>query len=150
MLFGCSPHGKEPIQKNLKQIFPEKELGSHSPNFHIHVPVSDLYIPTIDLPILLQEICGPILGIYKSLTDTWMWKFGLRPRHSQKRNTYMGFPRSAYHRVLHRVLALLANLLGELKRKNLVNCRGECLHSQKTHRAAFYFYSADLGRENDF
>jgi hypothetical protein len=30
------------------------------PNFHIHVSVSDLYIPTIDLPILLQEICGPI------------------------------------------------------------------------------------------
>jgi hypothetical protein len=27
--------------------------------------VSDLYIPTIDLPILLQEISGPILGIYK-------------------------------------------------------------------------------------
>ncbi len=22
-------------------------------------------------------ICGPILGIYKSLTDTWMWKLGL-------------------------------------------------------------------------
>ncbi len=33
-------------------------------------PVSDLYIPAIDLPILLQQICGPILGIYKSLTDT--------------------------------------------------------------------------------
>jgi hypothetical protein len=44
-----------------KQIFPEKELQSHRPNFHIHVSVSDLYIPTIDLPILLQEICGPIL-----------------------------------------------------------------------------------------
>ncbi len=44
-------------------------------------------IPTIDLPILLQEICGPILGIYKSFTDTWMWKLGLRPRNSQKRNT---------------------------------------------------------------
>jgi hypothetical protein len=30
--------------------------------------VSDLNIATIDLlPILLQEICGPILGIYKSL-----------------------------------------------------------------------------------
>jgi hypothetical protein len=26
-----------------------------SPNFHIHVSVSDLYIPTISLPILLQE-----------------------------------------------------------------------------------------------
>jgi hypothetical protein len=45
--------------KNLKKIFPEKELCSHSPDFHIHVSVSDLYIPTIDLPILLQEICGP-------------------------------------------------------------------------------------------
>ncbi len=56
--------------ENLKQIFPEKELRDISPNFHIHVSVSDLYIPTIDLPILLREICGPILGIYKSLTDT--------------------------------------------------------------------------------
>ncbi len=34
--------------------------------------VSDLYIPTIDLPILLQEICGLILGINKSLTDMYM------------------------------------------------------------------------------
>ncbi len=30
-------------------------MHGHSPNFHIHVPVSNLYIPTIDLPILLQE-----------------------------------------------------------------------------------------------
>ncbi len=41
--------------ENLKQIFPEKDLRSHSSNFHVHVSVSDLYIPTIDLPILLQE-----------------------------------------------------------------------------------------------
>jgi hypothetical protein len=41
--------------ENLKQIFPEKEMRGHSPNFHIHVSVSDFYIPTIDLPILLQE-----------------------------------------------------------------------------------------------
>ncbi len=34
--------------------------------------------------ILLQEICGPILGIYKSLTDTCMWKLGMRPRNTQK------------------------------------------------------------------
>ncbi len=27
-----------------------------------------------------------VLGIYKPFTDTWMWKFGLRPRNSQKRN----------------------------------------------------------------
>ncbi len=42
--------------ENSKQIFPEKELRGHSYNFRIHVSVSDLYIPTIDLPILLQEI----------------------------------------------------------------------------------------------
>jgi hypothetical protein len=41
--------------ENSKQLFPERELRGHSPNFHIHVSVSDLYIPTLDLPILLQE-----------------------------------------------------------------------------------------------
>jgi hypothetical protein len=30
-------------------------LRGHSPNFHIHVSVSDLYIPRIGLPTLLQE-----------------------------------------------------------------------------------------------
>jgi hypothetical protein len=56
--------------ENLKQIFPEKEYRGLSPNFHIHVSVSELYIPTMGLPFLLDEICGPIQGIYKSLTDT--------------------------------------------------------------------------------
>ncbi len=46
--------------ENSKQIFPEKELRGHSPNCHIHVSVSDFYISTIDLAVLLQEICGPI------------------------------------------------------------------------------------------
>jgi hypothetical protein len=33
--------------ENLKQIFPDKELRGHGPNFHIHVSVSNLnlYIP---------------------------------------------------------------------------------------------------------
>jgi hypothetical protein len=48
--------------ENLKQIFPEKEYWGLSPNFHIHVSVSELYIPTMGLP--------EILGIYKSLKDT--------------------------------------------------------------------------------
>jgi hypothetical protein len=46
-----------------KQIFPEKEYRGLGPNFHIHVSVSDLYISTIGLPILLEEICRPILGL---------------------------------------------------------------------------------------
>ncbi len=74
--------------ENSKQIFPEKELCGLSPNSHIHVSVSDLYIPTIGLPILCyRKICGPILGIYKSLTDTWMWKLGLRQHNSFSGNT---------------------------------------------------------------
>ncbi len=72
--------------ENLKQIFPEKEYRGLSPNFHIHVSVSELYIPSMGLPFLLEEICELILGIYKSLRDTWMWKLGLRPGNSQKRN----------------------------------------------------------------
>jgi hypothetical protein len=56
--------------ENSKQIFPEKILRGL--NIHIHVSVCDLYSPKIGLPILLQEntVCGPILGTYKSLTDT--------------------------------------------------------------------------------
>ncbi len=33
--------------------------------------MSDLCIPRIGQPILLQPIGRPILGIYKSLTGTW-------------------------------------------------------------------------------
>jgi hypothetical protein len=59
--------------RKLETNIPEKELRGTSPNFHIHVSVSDLYFPTIGLPILRRKIvCGPILGIYKLLTDTCM------------------------------------------------------------------------------
>ncbi len=40
--------------ENSKHIFQEKELRGLSPDFHIHVSVCDLYIPTIGLPILLH------------------------------------------------------------------------------------------------
>ncbi len=67
-----------------------KGLARPIPNFHMHVSVKDLYIPTIGLPILLQEICGLIPEIYKSLTDTWMWKLGLKARNYFSGNTKMG------------------------------------------------------------
>ncbi len=41
--------------ENLKQIFPEMKLHGLSPYSYIYVSVSDLYIPRINLPILLQE-----------------------------------------------------------------------------------------------
>ncbi len=36
-------------------VYPEKELRDLSPNFHIHVSVSDLYILTFGPPIVLQQ-----------------------------------------------------------------------------------------------
>ncbi len=46
------------------EIFLEMELRGLSPNFHIHVSVGDLYIPTIGLPILLQETMWTDRGTY--------------------------------------------------------------------------------------
>jgi hypothetical protein len=53
--------------ENSKQIFAENELRGHIPHsdFHIHVSVSDLYIPKIKLPILQQEIWGTDPGNIK-------------------------------------------------------------------------------------
>ncbi len=36
-------------------LLPEKKLCGLSPNFHIHVSLSDLYIPAIGSPIFLQQ-----------------------------------------------------------------------------------------------
>jgi hypothetical protein len=36
--------------ENSKQVFSEKELLGLSPHFHVHVSLSNLYIPTIHLP----------------------------------------------------------------------------------------------------
>ncbi len=40
----------------LASLFPKQNYNVLSPNFHIHVSVSDLYIPWIGLPIFLQPI----------------------------------------------------------------------------------------------
>jgi hypothetical protein len=42
-------------KQDLIYVFPEMKLCGLVPNFHIHVSVSDLYIPTIGPPILLQQ-----------------------------------------------------------------------------------------------
>ncbi len=55
------------LQSDPIYVFTEMKLRDLVPNFHIHVTVSNLYIPTISPPILLQQ---PMMGIYKSLTDT--------------------------------------------------------------------------------
>ncbi len=52
---------------------PEKELRGLSPNLHIHVSVSDLYILRSVLLFSCSRIGRPIRRIYKSLTETWMY-----------------------------------------------------------------------------
>ncbi len=58
--------GPRHCNKNPIYVFPEKEFRGLSPNFHIHVSVSDLYIPRIGPYIFLYSRLGrPIVGIYK-------------------------------------------------------------------------------------
>jgi hypothetical protein len=58
------------LQGNPTYVFLFWELCCLSPNFHIHVSVSDLYVYSRISPyIFLQQKSRPILEIYKSLTD---------------------------------------------------------------------------------
>ncbi len=88
--------GGYPIYKCLVPIYVVPEMNCYFQNriimFCLPVPTIiflwEVYIfPGSVCLFCCTEICGPILGIYKSLTDTWMWKLGLRPRNSQKKNT---------------------------------------------------------------
>jgi hypothetical protein len=48
----------------------KRNCASLSPNFHIHVSVSNLYIPRIGLHFSCSRIGRPIVEIYKSLKDS--------------------------------------------------------------------------------
>ncbi len=76
-----------PLQRKFHLWIPFWELRGLSPNFHIHVSVSDLYIPRIGPHISCSRIGRSTVGRHKSLTETWMWKLGLWPR-----NSFSGYP----------------------------------------------------------
>ncbi len=61
----------------MKLLFPKQNYNVLSPSSYTHLFVRDQYISRIGLLILLRRNMwsGPILGIYKSLTDTWMWNW---------------------------------------------------------------------------
>jgi hypothetical protein len=68
------------------------ELRGLSPNFHIHVSVSVLYIPRIGPLIILQQNIGrSIVGIYKTSQTHKLWKLGLPPRSSFSGNMCFEF-----------------------------------------------------------
>ncbi len=79
------------LQRKFHLCIPFLGMRGLSPNFHIHVSVSDLYIPRISPHISCSRIGRSMVGIYKSLTDTWMWKWTLRPRDSFSGNISFEF-----------------------------------------------------------
>ncbi len=73
--------------ENPNYLFPEKELRGLSP----HSCVCErfiLYIPGFVHIFSFSRIGSPMVGINKSLTNTWMVKLGLRPRNSFSGNIY--------------------------------------------------------------
>ncbi len=65
--------------KNPIYVFPEKELRDLSPNFDIHVVVSDLYIPKIGPRIFLQQNIGRLIVGNTNRSQThefWNWDWG--------------------------------------------------------------------------
>jgi hypothetical protein len=57
------------LQENPIYVFLSWELGGLCPNCHVHVSVTDLYIPGFHI-FSCSRIGRPILEIYKSLTVT--------------------------------------------------------------------------------
>jgi hypothetical protein len=63
------------MHRKFETNIPRNEIARPRSQCLHYVSASDLYIPTIGPPILLYCVCVPImgkLGIYKSLTDTYM------------------------------------------------------------------------------
>ncbi len=79
------------LQRQFRLYIPFLGIARPQPQFHIHVSVSDLYIPRIGPHISSSRKGRPIMEIYNSLTDTWMWKLGLRPRYSFSGNICLKF-----------------------------------------------------------
>ncbi len=88
----CADRHTEPDTDNLESflelphcnqnpiyVFLFRESHGLSPNLPTHVSVSDLYIPRVGPHISCSRIGRSIVGISKSLTGPWMWKFGLWP-----------------------------------------------------------------------
>ncbi len=78
------------ICPEMKLLFPKQNYNVLSRSSRIHISARDVLYIGISRISLLQGNIWTYPGNI-SLTDTWMWKLGLKPPNSQKRITYMGF-----------------------------------------------------------
>ncbi len=72
------------LYRKLENNIPWKETArSPVPIYTVHTFIYLWAIYTFPRSVCLfgcSKIRGPILGIYKSLSDVWTWKLGTRPR----------------------------------------------------------------------
>jgi hypothetical protein len=70
LLLASAVHCNDSIPKIRNKYSNRNKTARSESQFPLHVPVSDLYIPTIGLPIFCcRKIDGTIVGIYKALTE---------------------------------------------------------------------------------
>ncbi len=109
-----------PFTYSQKWSFPKKNYNVLSLNSYTHISVRFIYFRGSVCLFCCRKICGPILGICKSLTDTWMWKLGLMLRNSQKRNRYLNGIFVAVYLCCQIVLLVLVHTL------NTITLKYEC------------------------
>ncbi len=86
----CTQHAT--LHRRSHYVFPEKELRGFSPSFHIHVSVSDLYIPRFGPHIFLQQNRLTDPREYTNRSRTHVFKnWGLTPRNSFPENICFEF-----------------------------------------------------------
>ncbi len=112
VLISCAICTAKTKCRKFKTYIPRKGISGLSPNFHIHVSMSELYIPTMGLPVLLEKICR-LSWEYRNRSQThecgnWGWgraiprkayingiavcgQFSTNGQHFQKNSCYWTF-----------------------------------------------------------
>jgi hypothetical protein len=89
--FSVSSYTAMTQYRKFETNIPRKGIARPQPQFP-HSCVCDRFIFSQDRSaVCCRKICGQILGIFQSLTDTWMWKLGLRPRNPFSGSRELGF-----------------------------------------------------------